>query len=290
MPINDPEKSENMRKSIRVYSGSSNRPLAQKIAEYLGVELSGLTLKQFANGEIYARYDETVRGADVFLIQSVAGGNVNDMLMELLIATDAAKRASARSITAVITHYGYARQDRKAGPREPITARLVANLLERAGVNRIITLDLHQGQIQGFFDIPVNHLSSVRMFGDCGRLDAELEHLLRELRLLQDLIHRTPLLLGPPNRASTEMDGSPNKTVRAQALCRHTVQIIPSWTCHLRVSSAVGSRVYPLRPAKGGEVYFGRFYQAKRSNKTAGCKTSVPVSIRRIHGYQLSSS
>ena len=103
MPINDPEKSENMRKSIRVYSGSSNRPLAQKIAEYLGVELSGLTLKQFANGEIYARYDETVRGADVFLIQSVAGGNVNDMLMELLIATDAAKRASARSITAVIT-------------------------------------------------------------------------------------------------------------------------------------------------------------------------------------------
>ena len=135
MPINDPEKSENMRKSIRVYSGSSNRPLAQKIAEYLGVELSGLTLKQFANGEIYARYDETVRGADVFLIQSVAGGNVNDMLMELLIATDAAKRASARSITAVITHY------------------------------RIITLDLHQGQIQGFFDIPVNHLSALPLFG-----------------------------------------------------------------------------------------------------------------------------
>lgn len=164
MPINDPEKSENMRKSIRVYSGSSNRPLAQKIAEYLGVELSGLTLKQFANGEIYARYDETVRGADVFLIQSVAGGNVNDMLMELLIATDAAKRASARSITAVITHYGYARQDRKAGPREPITARLVANLLERAGVNRIITLDLHQGQIQGFFDIPVDHLYASTIF------------------------------------------------------------------------------------------------------------------------------
>ena len=95
----------------------------------------------------------------------MAGGNVNDMLMELLIATDAAKRASARSITAVITHYGYARQDRKAGPREPITARLVANLLERAGVNRIITLDLHQGQIQGFFDIPVNHLSALPLFG-----------------------------------------------------------------------------------------------------------------------------
>ena len=151
MPINDPEKSENMRKSIRVYSGSSNRPLAQKIAEYLGVELSGLTLKQFANGEIYARYDETVRGADVFLIQSVAGGNVNDMLMELLIATDAAKRASARSITAVITHYGYARQDR--------------NMLTAAGADRVLTMDLHANQIQGFFDIPVNHLSALPLFG-----------------------------------------------------------------------------------------------------------------------------
>ena len=92
--------------------------------------------------------------------------NVNDMLMELLVATDAAKRASARTITAVITHYAYARQDRKAAPREPITARLVANLLERAGVDRIITLDLHQGQIQGFFDIPVNHLSALPLFGD----------------------------------------------------------------------------------------------------------------------------
>lgn len=166
MPTTDPKKTVDMSKILRVYSGSSNRPLAQKIANQLGVELSGLTLKQFANGEIYARYDETVRGADVFLIQSVAGENVNDMLMELLIATDAAKRASARSITAVITHYGYARQDRKASPREPITARLVANLLECAGVDRIITLDLHQGQIQGFFDIPVNHLSALPLFAD----------------------------------------------------------------------------------------------------------------------------
>ncbi|EEA89585.1 ribose-phosphate diphosphokinase [Collinsella stercoris] len=166
MPTTDPKKTVDMNKILRVYSGSSNRPLAEKIANLLGVELSGLTLKQFANGEIYARYDETVRGADVFFIQSVAGGNVNDMLMELLIATDAAKRASARSITAVITHYGYARQDRKAAPREPITARLVANLLECAGVDRIITLDLHQGQIQGFFDIPVNHLSALPLFAD----------------------------------------------------------------------------------------------------------------------------
>ena len=166
MPINDPTKRLSIHKTMRVYSGSSNRALAQKIADILGVELSGLALEQFANGEIYARYEETVRGADVFLIQSIAGSNVNDMLMELLVATDAAKRASARSITAVITHYGYARQDRKAAPREPITARLVANLLECAGVGNVITLDLHQGQIVGFFDIPVNHLSALPLFAE----------------------------------------------------------------------------------------------------------------------------
>ena len=166
MPTQDQRLTRQMYKTLRLYSGSCNRPLAQKIADILGVELSGLALEKFANGEIYARFDESVRGADVFLVQSVAGPNVNDMLMELLVATDAAKRASARTITAVITHYAYARQDRKAAPREPITARLVANLLERAGVDRIITLDLHQGQIQGFFDIPVNQLSALPLFGD----------------------------------------------------------------------------------------------------------------------------
>ena len=156
---------EEMSKTLRVFSGSSNRPLAESIAKELGVELSPLTLKQFANGEIYACYDCSVRGADVFLIQSVAGGNVNDMLMELLIAIDAAKRASARTITAVISHYGYARQDRKASPREPITASLVAKMIEAAGADSVITLDLHQGQIQGFFDIPVNHLYALPLFG-----------------------------------------------------------------------------------------------------------------------------
>ena len=166
MPAQDHKLTQQMYKTLRLYSGSCNRPLAQKVADILGVELSGLALEKFANGEIYARFDESVRGADVFLVQSIAGPNVNDMLMELLVATDAAKRASARTITAVITHYAYARQDRKAAPREPITARLVANLLERAGVDRIITLDLHQGQIQGFFDIPVNHLSALPLFGD----------------------------------------------------------------------------------------------------------------------------
>ena len=139
MPINDPSKTCAMQKTLRLYSGTANRPLAEKVADLLGVELSGLALEKFANGEIYARFDETVRGADVFFIQSISG-DVNDALMELLIATDAAKRASARTITACITHYGYARQDRKAAPREPITARLVANLLERAGVDRVLSL------------------------------------------------------------------------------------------------------------------------------------------------------
>ncbi len=167
MPTNekDPQNPVRMYKSLRLYSGNANRPLAEKIAKILGVELSGLALEKFANGEIYARFDESVRGADVFFVQSICG-DVNDALMELLIATDAAKRASARTVTAVISHYGYARQDRKASPREPITARLVANLIERSGVDRVITLDLHQGQIQGFFDIPVNHLSALPLFGE----------------------------------------------------------------------------------------------------------------------------
>lgn len=155
-----------MVKRFKLYSGSSNPGLAQRIADDLGVELSGLLLEKFANGETYARFDESVRGADVFFIQSIVGTNVNDMLMETLIAADAARRASCRTFTAVIPHYGYARQDRKAAPREPITARLVANLLETAGVDRVVTLDLHQNQIQGFFDIPVNHLTALPLFGN----------------------------------------------------------------------------------------------------------------------------
>ena len=151
---------------FKLYSGSGNPQLAQEIADILGVELSGLKLEKFANGELYARFEESVRGDDVFVIQSMAGQNVNDLLMELLIITDAAKRASAASVTAVITHYAYARQDRKAASREPITARLVANLLEAAGVDRIITIDLHSNQIQGFFDIPVSHLTALYNFGD----------------------------------------------------------------------------------------------------------------------------
>ena len=153
-------------KEIKLYSGTGNPELAHSIADILHLELQGLKIERFANGETYARFEESVRGDEVFFIQSIAGTNVNDLLMETLIVADAAHRASCESFTAVITHYAYARQDRKAASREPITARLVANLLEAAGCDRVITLDLHQGQIQGFFDIPVTHLTALFQLGD----------------------------------------------------------------------------------------------------------------------------
>lgn len=150
---------------MMVFAGSSHAKLAEGIAEHLGVELGNVKLSRFANGEIYVRYLESVRGADVFIVQSMCEP-VNDTLMELLIMIDAAKRASARTITAVISHYGYARQDKKSAAREPITARLVADLLTTAGVERVIAMDLHQGQIQGFFDLPVNHLTALPILED----------------------------------------------------------------------------------------------------------------------------
>lgn len=156
---------EGVDKTLRVYSGSCNPELAQGIAENIGIELGKVKLEKFANGEIYARFLESVRGEDLFIIQSLAG-EVNDALMELLIMTDAAKRASATRVTAVIPHYGYARQDKKSAAREPITAKLVANLLTTAGVDSTIMVDLHQGQIQGFFDTPVNHLTALGLFAD----------------------------------------------------------------------------------------------------------------------------
>ena len=155
-----------MKKTMALFSGSANPELADQIASELGVPLGNVKLEKFANGEIYARYMESVRGADVFIIQSVAGPSVNDALMELLIMADAAKRASARTVTAVVSHYGYSRQDRKATPREPITAKLVADLMTASGISRIITMDLHQAQIQGFFDSPVNHLTALNLMVD----------------------------------------------------------------------------------------------------------------------------
>ena len=158
-----------VQKSMALFSGSVNPELAEEIAKDLNVSLGNVKLEKFANGEIYARYQESVRGADVFLVQSVcsgAGYDVNDALMELLIMVDAAKRASARSVSAVVAHYGYARQDRKAAPREPITAKLVADLMAASGVDNVITIDLHQDAIQGFFDIPVNHMTAMPIFVD----------------------------------------------------------------------------------------------------------------------------
>ena len=152
-------------RKLHIFSGSVYPELADEIAGHLDVELGDITLEKFANGETYARYMESVRGEDVFLVQSISG-DVNDALMELLIMVDAARRASAGRIHAVITHYGYARQDRKAAAREPITAKLVARMLETAGIDSITTIDLHQGQIQGFFEKPVNHLTALNLFAD----------------------------------------------------------------------------------------------------------------------------
>jgi ribose-phosphate pyrophosphokinase len=142
---------------LKVFSGRANIPLAEKIAHYLGDPLGKIELKNFPDGESWARIDEDVRGRDVFLVQSTCHP-VNDNLMELLIMLDSFKRASAARITVVLPYYGYARQDRKAEGRVPITAKLVANLLTSAGAQRVISIDLHAAQIQGFFDIPVDHL------------------------------------------------------------------------------------------------------------------------------------
>ncbi len=155
-----------MEKNMMLFSGSVNPELADQVAQELNLTLGNVKLETFANGEIYARYQESVRGADVYLIQSIAGPRINDALMELLIMADAAKRASARNISAVITHYGYARQDRKAASREPITAKLVADLITASGVDNIVTIDLHQDAIQGFFDMPVNHMTAMPIFVD----------------------------------------------------------------------------------------------------------------------------
>jgi ribose-phosphate pyrophosphokinase len=142
---------------LRLFSGSANIPLAQEIARYLGMDLGPMLRKRFADGEIYVQIQESIRGSDVYLIQPCCNP-VNDHLMELTIMIDACRRASARQITAVIPYYGYARADRKTAGRESITAKLVANLIAEAGANRVLAMDLHSAQIQGYFDIPVDHV------------------------------------------------------------------------------------------------------------------------------------
>ncbi|MBE5748672.1 MAG: ribose-phosphate diphosphokinase [Clostridia bacterium] len=146
-----------MHGQVKIFSGNSNKSLAKKIADKLGLPLGNMEVGKFSDGEVAINIKETVRGCDVFLIQSTSTP-VNDNLMELLVMIDACKRASASRITAVIPYFGYARQDRKARARDPITAKLVANLLEKAGADRVLTMDLHSSQVQGFFDIPVDNL------------------------------------------------------------------------------------------------------------------------------------
>lgn len=150
---------------MKIITGNANMPLARNIGEYLGIALAKSEVKRFSDNEIFVEILENMRGEDVFVIQSTSFP-ANDHLMELLIIIDALRRASARRITAVLPYFGYARQDRKPGPRTPISAKLVANLIEAAGADRVLTLDLHAGQIQGFFDIPTDNLFAAPVFVD----------------------------------------------------------------------------------------------------------------------------
>jgi ribose-phosphate pyrophosphokinase len=148
---------------MKVLAGNSNRPLAAAISAYLNLPLTAATIRRFSDMEVFVEIEENVRGEDVFIVQSTSYP-ANDNLMELLVCLDALKRGSARRVTAVIPYFGYARQDRKTGPRTPISAKLVANLITKAGADRVLTLDLHAGQIQGFFDIPTDNLFTRPVF------------------------------------------------------------------------------------------------------------------------------
>jgi len=155
-------------KRLMLFAGRANPELASRIAGKLGVDLGPVTLRTFSNGEVYCRYEDSIRGADVFIVQPTCGNpatgiTANDALMELLVMIDAAVGASAHRVIAVTPWYGYSRQDKKSAPREPITARLVARMLEAAGVDRVLTMDLHSGQAQGFFQKPVDHMTALFM-------------------------------------------------------------------------------------------------------------------------------
>lgn len=163
----DPRRCHRMKpeRSLMVFSGRGNPELSARVAEKLGIELGRVDIKTFADGEIYVKYGESIRGADVFIIQPTCRP-VNENMMELLIMAQAAKLASAHRVTAVMPWMGYSRQDKKSCPREPITARLVADIVQAAGVDRVITMDLHAGQLQGFFSVPVDHMTALAMIAD----------------------------------------------------------------------------------------------------------------------------
>src|ERR671935_3092539 len=168
-------------KRLMLFAGRSHPDLAQRIAEKLGIQLGDVEFRTFANGETYCRYQESIRGADMFIVQT-GYEPVDRNLMELLIMIDAAKLASARRITAVLPYYPYARQDKKSRPREPITAKLVAELIQTAGADRVLTMDLHAGQVQGFFEVPVDHMTALPM----------LAQYFRDLGLREELVAVAP--------------------------------------------------------------------------------------------------
>lgn len=150
---------------VRIFSGSSNPVLAQQISEELGLNLGSIKLSRFKSGEIYVHYEETIRNCDVFLVQSFSHP-INEHFVELLVMIDAAKRASARTVNIIMPYYGYARQERKAAPREPISAKMLADVLTTVGATRVITIDLHAPAIQGFFNIPVDHMTALDLISD----------------------------------------------------------------------------------------------------------------------------
>ncbi|WP_203649066.1 ribose-phosphate diphosphokinase [Secundilactobacillus yichangensis] len=201
---------------LKMFALNSNQPLAEKIASAAGVELGKATVKHFSDGEISITVDESIRGDDIFLIQSVSDP-VNTNLMELLIMVDAVRRASAHSITVVIPYYGYSRADRKARSREPITAKLIASLLEDDGVNRVVTLDLHAAQLQGFFDIPMDHLEATPLlagyFIDRGLTDnlvvVSPDHAgVSKARRMADLLHAPLAIIDnrDPDKSTTSAE------------------------------------------------------------------------------------
>jgi ribose-phosphate pyrophosphokinase len=165
-----------MRVGLKIFTGNSNPCLAEAITRYMGIPLGAAMVASFSDGEIQVEFKENVRGMDVFVLQSTCHP-VNDNILELLIMIDALKRASASRVTAVLPYYGYARQDRKVASRAPITAKLIADIITAAGADRVLTIDLHAGQIQGFFDIPVDHLYAAPIMADALRADHEGNHL-----------------------------------------------------------------------------------------------------------------
>jgi ribose-phosphate pyrophosphokinase len=257
---------------MKLVAGNSNRPLAEAIAAYLKIPLSKCIVRRFADMEIFVEVQENVRGEDVFVIQSTSAP-ANDHLMELLIIIDALKRASARRITAVVPYFGYARQDRKPGPRTPISAKLVANMIVRAGADRVLTLDLHALQIQGFFDIPTDNLFAapvmvhdikqvfdrnnlmvvspdvggvVRARGLAKRIDAPLAIVDKRrerpgdsevMNVIGDVAGRTCVLV------DDIVDSGGTLVNAAEALLKHGAKLVTAYITHGVLSSAAAARI-----------------------------------------------